>query len=51
LFKPVEFIKVNRGNKSDKLKLIKDPMIRGAALSRYFKKINRLIEKAPYYGG
>jgi SAM-dependent methyltransferase len=51
LFKPIEFIKVKQVNISDKLKLIKDPMIRGAALSRYFNKINRLIEKAPYFGG
>jgi SAM-dependent methyltransferase len=51
IFKPFEFTKVDLVSRMDRLHLLRDPMVRGSAVSKYIKRIFRKIEKASFYGG
>jgi SAM-dependent methyltransferase len=51
LFKPMEFVKVNKVSARDWFSLVRDLNVRSAYIRPYYRNIARLIAKLAYFGG
>jgi SAM-dependent methyltransferase len=51
LFKPMEFVKVERLTLAHRWQLLRDPWVRGAYLGRYLSLLMRRLNKLLYLGG
>jgi SAM-dependent methyltransferase len=51
LFKPMEFVRVDRVTAAQRWQLWRDPRVRGAYLGRHVRRITRRLDKLPYLGG
>jgi hypothetical protein len=51
LFKPMEFVKLNKASARDWFSLIRDFNVRFAYIRPYFRNIARLLAKLAYFGG